>query len=228
MTKNWDLHKEQMYDLYMRRGMRLVELQAIMAQHYNFQASERAYKQKFKEWQWFKKTPRNSSRLELDYSDNDRYSDDGRASATSHYGSEFETGASTSAGYSEAILTSTSPYLDRPMSMPQYHYSLPPSTQSYHTAHSFAVPSMGGHDFGVSMGGVPQRNSLQEHKQAFKLAMSEADIGMFSGCATIPSHKWRNNTFQRRKRLSVKRVVGGYQSVHLEMEYQMEDKREGH
>lgn len=57
MTKNWEQHKDRMYDLYMMRGMKLADLQVIMEQHYGFQASERAYKQKFKEWQWFKKTP---------------------------------------------------------------------------------------------------------------------------------------------------------------------------
>jgi len=39
--------------------MKLSQMQEIMQKQHNFTASERAYKQKFKEWKWFKKTPRN-------------------------------------------------------------------------------------------------------------------------------------------------------------------------
>ncbi|KAH8152382.1 uncharacterized protein LAJ45_03222 [Morchella importuna] len=60
MTKAWEREKSRMHDLYMVRGMKLSQMQLVMREQHNFLASERAYKQKFKEWKWFKKTPRNS------------------------------------------------------------------------------------------------------------------------------------------------------------------------
>jgi len=60
MTKAWEREKERMYQHYMAHGMKLSQLRVYMADKHNFHASERAYKQKFKEWKWFKKTPRNS------------------------------------------------------------------------------------------------------------------------------------------------------------------------
>ncbi|PWW73069.1 hypothetical protein C7212DRAFT_221313 [Tuber magnatum] len=59
MTKAWDREKSRMHELYMVRNMKLSQMQEIMSKQHNFNASERAYKQKFKEWKWFKKTPRN-------------------------------------------------------------------------------------------------------------------------------------------------------------------------
>ncbi|RPA97344.1 hypothetical protein L873DRAFT_1771404 [Choiromyces venosus 120613-1] len=59
MTKAWDREKNRMHELYMVRNMKLSQMQEIMQKQHNFSASERAYKQKFKEWRWFKKTPRN-------------------------------------------------------------------------------------------------------------------------------------------------------------------------
>ncbi|CUS12469.1 unnamed protein product [Tuber aestivum] len=57
MTKAWDREKARMHELYMVRNMKLSQMQEIMLKQHNFSASERAYKQKFKEWKWFKKTP---------------------------------------------------------------------------------------------------------------------------------------------------------------------------
>ncbi|CAZ84359.1 unnamed protein product [Tuber melanosporum] len=59
MTKAWDREKSRMHELYMVRNMKLSQMQEIMREQHGFTASERAYKQKFKEWKWFKKTPRN-------------------------------------------------------------------------------------------------------------------------------------------------------------------------
>ncbi|KAL7276029.1 hypothetical protein RUND412_000998 [Rhizina undulata] len=64
MTKAWETQKPRMYELYMVRNMKLATLQRIMREDYSFVASERAYKQKFKEWRWFKKTPRNNGYAE--------------------------------------------------------------------------------------------------------------------------------------------------------------------
>ncbi|CCX32717.1 hypothetical protein FPQ18DRAFT_122011 [Pyronema domesticum] len=58
MTKNWEKEKERMHELYMMRNLKLATVIEIMSNQHQFQASERAYKQKFKEWQWFKKTQR--------------------------------------------------------------------------------------------------------------------------------------------------------------------------
>ncbi|KAF8247946.1 hypothetical protein K440DRAFT_661104 [Wilcoxina mikolae CBS 423.85] len=63
MTKNWEKEKEKMHELYMARNMKLASVIEIMTKQYNFQASERAYKQKFKEWQWFKKTQRSQQHV---------------------------------------------------------------------------------------------------------------------------------------------------------------------
>lgn len=57
MTKDWDAVKSTIHKLYMDNNIKLDDVMNIMRNNHDFIASERAYKIKFKGWNWIKKAP---------------------------------------------------------------------------------------------------------------------------------------------------------------------------
>ncbi|PWW72266.1 hypothetical protein C7212DRAFT_360082 [Tuber magnatum] len=57
MTKNWDSVKLMLHELYMEKNLKLDDLIRIMKESYDFSASPRGYKKKFKQWGWLKNAP---------------------------------------------------------------------------------------------------------------------------------------------------------------------------
>ncbi|CAZ83407.1 unnamed protein product [Tuber melanosporum] len=57
MTKNWDSVKVKLHELYMEKNLKLDDMIRIMKESYDFGASPRGYKKKFKQWGWLKNAP---------------------------------------------------------------------------------------------------------------------------------------------------------------------------
>ncbi|KAI5777948.1 hypothetical protein EDC01DRAFT_676778 [Geopyxis carbonaria] len=175
MTKSWEREKDRMFELYMVRGMKLTDLQRIMAEQYGFEASERSYKQKFKDWQWFKKTPRGESSYAAS---NEGYS--------SNEGDYTYSDVSTSRGVSRRTNTSTA------FEEPLYdHYSEPvaydPALYSHPivTAAPVAGPSYAAWDPTVDpIGGViPQVTNPHwaQSRSQFKHLLRDAERSVDHG-----------------------------------------------
>ncbi|CUS11044.1 unnamed protein product [Tuber aestivum] len=62
MTKNWDSVKLTLHELYMEKNLKLDDMIRIMRESYDFSASPRGYKKKFKQWGWLKNAPRDPAR----------------------------------------------------------------------------------------------------------------------------------------------------------------------
>lgn len=138
---------------------------------------------------FFRYQRKSSSRLEIDYSDTDLYSDEGGPSpAMSHYGSS--PGPSVSVSYSHAPSGATaSAYMDP--NLPQFHYSIPQTSTSHphgpaYTSTHLGVPGTAGQHYGA--GGGITRNSAQAYKDAFKHAITQAallvDMGQLDDAET--------------------------------------------
>ncbi|KAG0643525.1 hypothetical protein HOY80DRAFT_1007414 [Tuber brumale] len=66
MTKNWDSVKVKLHELYMEKNLKLDDMIRIMKESYDFSASPRGYKKKFKQWGWLKNAPIQGESLLLD------------------------------------------------------------------------------------------------------------------------------------------------------------------
>ncbi|KAK0104258.1 hypothetical protein ONS96_005350 [Cadophora gregata f. sp. sojae] len=54
MPKNWDSHKDEIENLYIKQGFTLGKVRDVMTREHNFTASARSYKMKLDEWKMWK------------------------------------------------------------------------------------------------------------------------------------------------------------------------------
>ncbi|KAL6799897.1 hypothetical protein J3E68DRAFT_396903 [Trichoderma sp. SZMC 28012] len=56
--QEWEQHRPAIYSFYMEQNFTLATTMQLMQAEYQFQATEKMYKDKFKQWNWSKKLPR--------------------------------------------------------------------------------------------------------------------------------------------------------------------------
>ncbi|KAF8533120.1 hypothetical protein BDD12DRAFT_900233 [Trichophaea hybrida] len=185
--------------------MKLASVIEIMIKQYNFHASERAYKQKFKEWQWFKKTQQHVHQPIIKqerYSPSDDNSEHSSPRAPEqphlyrmHYrGPSRGIASPVEQGYDQYTHMQFVPNNYPPISgadIEVYNYA-PHNGQGHHIRHPTATVGMTLGPYGRGVSGsqvsLPSVSTLQHtafHRASFNENLREAerrvDIGQFDG-----------------------------------------------